>query len=50
MARQTDVQTVAFGSALTGIGLTIDLQRGLVDRFRSLPMAPPSAPSSPAGR
>ncbi|QIN77630.1 ABC transporter permease [Rubrobacter marinus] len=34
------VQTVAFGSVSTGIGLAEDLQRGLVDRFRSLPMAP----------
>ena len=33
------VQTVAFGSVSTGIGLANDLQRGLVDRFRSLPMA-----------
>ena len=33
------VQTVAFGSMTTGIGLAEDLQRGLVDRFRSLPMA-----------
>src|SRR5579859_1360103 len=33
------VQTVAFGSVATGIGLAEDLQRGLVDRFRSLPMA-----------
>lgn len=33
------VQTVAFGSVTTGIGLAEDLQRGLVDRFRSLPMA-----------
>ena len=33
------VQTVAFGSALTGIGLAMDLQTGLVDRFRSLPMS-----------
>ena len=33
------VQTVAFGSVSTGIGLADDLQRGLVDRFRSLPMA-----------
>jgi ABC-2 type transport system permease protein len=31
-------QTVAFGSALTGIGLAEDLERGVVDRFRSLPM------------
>jgi ABC transporter DrrB family efflux protein len=33
------VQTVIFGSTTTGIGLATDLQRGLVDRFRSLPMA-----------
>ena len=33
------VQTVAFGSMTTGIGLAEDLSRGLVDRFRSLPMA-----------
>lgn len=32
-------QTVVFGSTTTGIGLAADLQRGLVDRFRSLPMA-----------
>ena len=32
-------QTVAFGSALTGVGLADDLQKGIVDRFRSLPMA-----------
>lgn len=33
------VQTVAFGSVATGIGLAADLQQGLIDRFRSLPMA-----------
>src|SRR5205807_2399922 len=32
-------QTVIFGSTTTGVGLASDLQRGLVDRFRSLPMA-----------
>jgi ABC transporter DrrB family efflux protein len=32
-------QTVIFGSTTTGIGLATDLLRGLVDRFRSLPMA-----------
>src|SRR5579875_3136217 len=32
-------QTVIFGSTSTGIGLAFDLQKGLVDRFRSLPMA-----------
>lgn len=33
------VQTVAFGSVATGIGLAEDLHRGIVDRFRSLPMS-----------
>ena len=33
------VQTVIFGSTSTGIGLATDLQKGLVDRFRSLPIA-----------
>jgi len=33
------VQTIAFGSTSTGIGIAQDLQRGLVDRFRSLPMS-----------
>src|SRR5439155_24380020 len=35
----TFVQTVVFGSTSPGIGLATDLQRGLIDRFRSLPMA-----------
>ena len=33
------VQTVAFGAINTGIGLSEDLGKGLVERFRSLPMA-----------
>jgi ABC transporter DrrB family efflux protein len=33
------VQTVTFGSMQTGVGLATDLQFGLVERFRSLPMA-----------
>ncbi len=33
------VQSVILGSAFSGIGVATDLQRGLVDRFRSLPMA-----------
>jgi ABC transporter DrrB family efflux protein len=33
------VQTVAFGGVATGIGLTEDLTKGLIDRFRSLPMS-----------
>ncbi len=32
-------QTMLFGSTLTGSGLAMDLQRGIVDRFRSLPIA-----------
>jgi ABC-2 type transport system permease protein len=32
-------QTVAFGSAITAVGLADDLQKGIIDRFRSLPMA-----------
>jgi ABC-2 type transport system permease protein/oleandomycin transport system permease protein len=32
-------QTVIFGSTTTGVGLANDLQKGLVDRFRSLPMS-----------
>lgn len=33
------VQTVAFGSTTTGMGLAQDMQKGLIDRFRSLPMS-----------
>lgn len=33
------VQTVAFGSTTTAIAVTNDMQRGIVDRFRSLPMS-----------
>jgi ABC transporter DrrB family efflux protein len=32
-------QTVAFGAVNTAIGLAEDLQKGLIERFRSLPMA-----------
>lgn len=32
-------QTVAFGSINTGVGLAEDLHKGLIERFRSLPMA-----------
>ncbi|GAA0949902.1 ABC transporter permease [Nonomuraea longicatena] len=34
------VQAVIFGATLAGYGLTEDLQRGAIDRFRTLPMAP----------
>jgi ABC-2 type transport system permease protein/oleandomycin transport system permease protein len=33
------IQTVLFGSIQTGVGLADDLSKGMVDRFRSLPMA-----------
>ncbi|MGD0018255.1 MAG: ABC transporter permease [Candidatus Limnocylindrales bacterium] len=33
------VMAAMFGSYNTGVGVVTDLQRGLVDRFRSLPMA-----------
>jgi ABC transporter DrrB family efflux protein len=33
------VQTVVFGSMNTAVGLATDLQTGLLERFRSLPMA-----------
>lgn len=33
------VQTLAFGSTTTAIAIANDLQRGIIDRFRSLPMS-----------
>lgn len=33
------IQTATFGASTTAIGLTEDLQAGIIDRFRSLPMA-----------
>jgi ABC-2 type transport system permease protein/oleandomycin transport system permease protein len=33
------VQTLIFGGINTGVGLAEDLSKGLIDRFRSLPMA-----------
>ncbi|HEX2040497.1 MAG TPA: ABC transporter permease [Acidimicrobiales bacterium] len=33
------VQTMTFGAANTGIGLADDLRKGIIERFRSLPMA-----------
>jgi ABC-type multidrug transport system permease subunit len=32
-------QTVVFGSTITGASIAEDLQKGLIDRFRSLPMS-----------
>ncbi|MEC3958032.1 ABC transporter permease [Nocardia sp. CDC153] len=33
-------QTVVFGATFTGSSLAEDMQKGIIDRFRSLPMAP----------
>ena len=33
-------QTVVFGATITGSGLADDVKKGIIDRFRSLPMAP----------
>lgn len=33
------VQTIVFGTSATSVGLSEDLQKGIVDRFRSLPIA-----------
>jgi ABC-2 type transport system permease protein len=35
-------QTVVFGATFTGYSLAEDLQKGIIDRFRSLPMSSPS--------
>ena len=33
-------QTVVFGATITGYGLAEDVKKGIIDRFRSLPMSP----------
>ena len=33
-------QTVVFGATFTGYGLAQDVEKGIIDRFRSLPMSP----------
>ena len=35
-------QTVAFAAASSTVGLAEDMHKGLIDRFRALPMAPPA--------
>ena len=32
-------QTVVFGATFTGAGIADDMQKGIIDRFRSLPMS-----------
>src|ERR687898_2764731 len=39
------VQSIAFGGFVTALGLAEDLQKGLIDRFRSLPMWGPAVVS-----
>jgi ABC-2 type transport system permease protein len=41
------VQAIAFGATQTGVGLALDLGRGITDRFRALPI---SRSAVPAGR
>ncbi len=36
------VQTLAFGASTTTLNLVLDLKRGVIDRFRSLPMFSPA--------
>lgn len=36
------VQNIAFGGFVTALGLNEDVRKGLIDRFRSLPMARPA--------
>jgi ABC transporter DrrB family efflux protein len=36
------VQNIAFGGFVTAVGLNEDVHKGLIDRFRSLPMARPA--------
>lgn len=36
------VQTLAFGASTTALNLVLDLKRGIIDRFRSLPMFSPA--------
>jgi ABC-2 type transport system permease protein/oleandomycin transport system permease protein len=36
------VQNIAFGGFVTALGLNEDVNKGLIDRFRSLPMARPA--------
>ncbi len=33
-------QTIIFGATITGAGLAEDMSKGIIDRFRSLPMSP----------
>nr|AIA12662.1 ABC-2 type transporter [uncultured bacterium] len=34
------IQSAAFGASYTALGIATDMQRGIVDRFKSLPMLP----------
>jgi len=37
------IQVAVFGSTVTGVALADDMQKGLIERFRSLPMSPSAA-------
>src|SRR3979409_870980 len=41
------VQTLAFGSTMTAVAISNDLTKGIVDRFRSLPMSSPAVLNGP---
>ena len=44
------VQNITFGGALTAVGLVEDMKKGLIDRFRSLPMARSAVLAGPHAR
>ena len=44
------VQNIAFGGFVTALGLNEDLHKGLIDRFRSLPMARAAVLGGPHAR
>ena len=44
------VQTMAFGGFVTALGLAEDLKKGLIDRFRSLPMSRAAVLAGPHAR
>jgi ABC-2 type transport system permease protein len=42
------VQSIAFGATQTGVGLALDVDRGITDRFRALPIARSAVPAGRA--
>ena len=43
-------QTIAFASFIVAVGLTADIDKGIVDRLRSLPINPAACSSAAASR